>query len=203
MKTLLIGGSGKLGTELQKYIKCDAPSSKKLDITKQFTWSKDYELIINASGYTDVAGAEKDPDRCYDINFFGVSNLANYFNGIPMVHISTEYIYNPQNVYSWSKVASEGALKHPYLCIRTLFKPRPYNHDRAWVDQWTTGDYVDVIVPMILTKIANWDKKSSIVTNVGTGRKTIYDLAKMSKPDVKKAYLSKTDLPVKLPLDYL
>lgn len=204
-KVLLTGGSGRLGQELQKYMDCDAPSSKELDITDVVSvrgWKNDYDLVIHSAGYTDVAKAEKKPDECYEVNFWGTFNMAWTFAGTPFVYISTEYVKNPVNVYSWSKRAGENVLRNPFMIVRTLFKPRPYPYKDAWADQWTTGDYVDVIAPMIATKILEWDKKHVWKVSVGSGRKTIYDLARMSNPDVeeKKLYMSK--LGVQLPEDY-
>ena len=68
---LLTGGSGLLGTELQKYLDCDIPTKEELDITKEIRWPTNYSLIVHCAAYTDVVKAEKEPDKCYDVNFFG------------------------------------------------------------------------------------------------------------------------------------
>lgn len=208
-RILLTGGSGRLGKELQKYLRCDHPSHQEMDVTdlesivKWQTNHKEYDIVIHCAGYTNVAKAEKEPDECYRVNFWGTYNMANAFSGTPFVYISTEYVYNPVNVYSWSKKAGEGVLRSPYMIIRTLFKPRPYPYKRAWNDQWTRGDYVDVIAPMIMTKIWEWNKTNNWTVNIGTGRKTIYDLARMSNPDVDDEPLYMAKLEVELPKDYL
>jgi len=202
-RILLTGGSGRLGTELRKLIECDAPSHRKLDVTKKIFWPRDYALIIHCVGFTSVARAETEKTKCFNTNVIGTYNMALHFTGIPFVHISTEYVYNPVNFYSRTKVMSEKMLRNPSLCIRTLFKPRPYPFNRAWTDQYTRGDYVDVIAPMIVGEILRWDKKCSRTVDVGTGRKSIYELAKQSRPRVKKAKLAETKLPVILPMDYI
>jgi len=68
------------------------------------------------------------------------------------------------------------------------------------VDQFTTGDYVDVIAPLVAKEIENWDKKSKTIY-VGTGRKTIFDLAKQTRDVTPNSVDDITD--VKLPKDYL
>lgn len=87
-----------------------------------------------------------------------------------------------------------------YLIIRTLFKPNPWPFKYAFADQMTQGDYVDVIAPLIAKEIKKWDLKSKVIY-VGTGRKSMFDLAKRTKKDVKPN--SVNDLPFKRPKDYL
>ena len=64
---LLIGGSGKLGSEIakSKYFKnIDAPTKKFLNLKnkKQIKryLSRDINLVINCSGYTEIRKCEKD-----------------------------------------------------------------------------------------------------------------------------------------------
>ncbi len=56
MKILLIGGSGRLGTELKKYLDCDAPSHDAVDITDNglFFTSDFYDIVIHAAAYIDL-----------------------------------------------------------------------------------------------------------------------------------------------------
>ncbi len=106
------------------------------------------------------------------------------------------------NFYSLTKsLAEQLVVSHtaPYLIIRTLFKPYPYPFEYAFTDQWTNGDTVNVIAPLIEKTILEWDKESKIIY-VGTGRKTMFELAKKSKPDVKPNTIS--DMKVRIPNDY-
>ena len=201
---LLTGGSGLLGQELQKHIKCDAPSHEKLDITRPFEFTyKKYDLIIHAAAYTDVNRAETETEKLFEINLGGTLNLLYEYGLIPFVYISSEYARNPVNMYSASKFAGEIAVKYlaeQYLIIRKLFKDK-WTLDTAWADQYTQGDYVDVIAPLIVQTIKNWDGLSK-TTYVGTGRKTMYDLAKRTKPDVMAVSIN-TYHGIKRPVDYL
>lgn len=190
---LLTGGSGKLGTELQKHIECLAPSSENYDILEYIEGvnpypAHDIDLIIHSAAYTNTKLAEKEKAKCYDLNVQGTINLLNSFENVPFVFISSEYAFNPVNYYAQTKVAAEAAVRSvdwPTLIIRTLFKPRPYPHEYAYVDQLTRGDYTDVIAKIIVNEIKKWDRKESKVLHVGTERKSMYQLAEMTSPGVK------------------
>lgn len=199
---LLTGGSGLLGRHLRKLMKVDAPSHKRLDITNP-RGRKKYNLIIHAAAYTKVAQAEIDRDECFRVNVFGTHQLLHKYD-IPFVYISSEYAKNPVNYYSFTKYLAEQFVKmhsNRYLIIRTLFKPNPFPWPMAYGDQYTRGDYVDVIAPLIAKAIRKWDKKTSKLIYVGTGRKTIYDLAKRTNPNVRKGSIKEMKS-VKLPSDY-
>ena len=90
--------------------------------------------------------------------------------------------------------------KRNYLIIRTLFKPNPWPWEYAFTDQMTQGDYVDVIAPLIAKEILQWDGTSKSVF-VGTGRKSMFDLAKRTRPDVKPNSIK--DLALERPNDYV
>lgn len=202
MKTLLLGGSGLLGTELQKYLRCDAPDSRAVNITDpELKFTKNfYDVVIHAAAYTDVVSAEVERERCFDTNVFGTYNLCRKLSVTKFVYISSEYAYDPQNFYSWTKKwAEEIVLLHPNsLIIRTSFVPRPFPHKYAFFDQYTQGDYVDVIAPMIAKEVMKGIKG---IIYLGTGRKTIFDLARRTKPNIKG--ISVDDIKeVKLPKDY-
>jgi len=205
----MFGGSGTLGTELQKYLDCDAPDHFDIDITDNqlFIYTprfySGYDLIIHLAAYIDVMKAEKEREKCFKVNVEGTINLLKAFSGIPFVYMSTEDAFNPVNFYSETKLAGEIAVKalsKNYLIIRTLFKAVPYPYDQAFIDRWTCGDEVTIIAPLIAKAIKKWDKKSKLIY-VGTGRKTFYDFAVKSKPNVKKCSI-KDIKGVKLHSDY-
>ena len=187
---LLTGGSGQLGYELQKYLKMygitdvRAPSHQELDVRYPME-KRNYSMVIHAAAYTDVKGAEKLQSVCWDTNVNGTRNLVEVYQDIPFVFISTEYAKNPMNHYAKSKRAAEDIVAtHPqHLIVRTSFKPRPFPFAKAFVDQFTGGDYVDNIAWRIVQLIEKWDRKSKMVY-VHTGRKSIYDLAVQTRPDV-------------------
>lgn len=189
---LLTGGSGLLGTELRKLIDCVAPSHEQLDITKPCHVSCPCDLIVHCAAYTDVAKAESEKQLCYDTNVLGTRNLASL--GIPMLYISTEYVFdgekggyceedypNPRNFYAFTKLLGElESRRTRSVVLRCLFKPRPFEHPAACVDQYTSGDYVDVIAKEIALAISHFDELPEKI-HVGSGRKSTFDLASASR----------------------
>lgn len=200
-KILLTGGSGLLGQELIKYLNCDTPSHKELDVTKEMKPRDDYDIVIHAAAYTDVPKAEIEKEECFKVNVLGTLNMVKAFPKAKFIHISTEYVKNPVNFYSWTKVwAEEMVLMHhnSSLIIRTSFKPNPFPWQFAFIDQYTTADYVDIIAPKIAAAVLS---NLFGVKAIGTGRKTIFELARRTKPDIKG--ISVDDIKdVKLPKDY-
>lgn len=198
----MTGGSGLLGKEITKYLKAFTPSHKEMDITKyeDLEKYKDFKIVIHSAAYTDVAKAEIEKEKCFETNVIGTLRMCNSFQNSYFIHISTEYVNNPVNFYSYTKLWAEWQVKkHPrHLIIRTLFKPKPFPYKYAFFDQYTEGDYVDIIAPMI---VANILAGKTGVVNIGTGRKTMYSLAKQTVPDIKGISVDEVK-EVKLPKDY-
>jgi len=199
----MTGGSGLLGRNLK--IEADRPSHEELDICN-LKIDKGYDLIVHSAAYTNTTKAEIDRLKCFDVNVTGTLNLLEAFKDTPFVYISSEYAYNPVNFYSLTKSLAEQLVKEHknYLIIRTLFKPYPYPYERAFVDQWTNGDTVDKIAPLIDKEIEEWDGKGKRAIYIGTGRKTLFELAKVSKPDVLPITIKEWSeiTKIKYPYDY-
>lgn len=209
MRTLITGGSGLLGKYLK--IKGDRPTHKELDITKSIEVLYDpisghgdnYDMVIHCAAYTKVQDAETKRNECFDVNVKGTLNLLEAYPNASFVYISTEYANKPKNFYSLTKQMAEKLVEthSNYLIIRTLFKATPWPFEKAFKDQWTNGDYVDIIAPMIEKEIEEWGGKGKRFTYVGTGRKTIYDLAVKTKPNVVPNSIK--DMKVPIQEDYL
>ncbi len=211
---LLTGGSGVLGRELQKYLSAYLSTRDTLDLTSlphEWDYPGGVNLIVHCAAYTDVAKAEIEKDLCYQTNVIGTRNLASL--GIPMLYISTEYVFdgekgnyseedypNPQNFYSLTKLLGEyESRKSPRsVVIRCLFKPRPFEHDSGCVDQFTSGDYVDIIAKEIACAVEEFNRLPPTL-HIGTGRKSTFDLAIMTR-DVKPIKIEDIKS-VKLPRD--
>lgn len=106
-KILLLGGSGLIGSrflELNNSFTLLAPSSQELDILdreklKQYFSGKEFDLVLNCTGYTNVDGAEDEKDDTsglvYRLNVEGVAwiaSLCNNFNRY-FIHLSTDYVF--------------------------------------------------------------------------------------------------------------
>lgn len=209
-KILVTGATGRLGKyiipELEVYFDVEAVGIEHWDFTYPIPDGK-YDLILHMGAYTDVKKAEKDQNKCFQTNAFGTFQLVMKYLDTPFVYISTEYAKNPMGVYALTKQLGEEIAKyHPkHLILRTAFKPTPWPFPMAYIDQMTQGDSVDIIAKVIATIVASWDRETSKFLFAGTGRKSWYDVAVKTKPDVipnKVAdYVAETGAPI--PYDYL
>lgn len=132
MKVLVTGASGQLGHALRQSppagISITACSREDLDITDSSAVRNRVEAIepdwiINAAAYTDVEGAESEPEKAFAVNAEGAGNLAKAAQAVKarLIHVSTDYVFdgtqshpyrpedraNPINVYGESKYSGE------------------------------------------------------------------------------------------------
>lgn len=136
MKVLITGANGQLGRELIKRLQGTdflATDSAKMDITDQKKTLQvitEYEpdVVIHGAAYTNVDGAEVNPEAAYKVNAIGTQNVAAACLkcDAKMVYVSTDYVFdgtlgraynefdktNPQSVYGKTKLAGEVLAKH-------------------------------------------------------------------------------------------
>lgn len=209
---LIIGASGNLGSELFKInSKFLNPSKKNLNITKisdikKYLKNKKIDIIINCAAITDTVMCEKNIKEAVMINVIGAANLTmlqDQFD-FKIVHISTDYVFdgkkgsyknldpiNPISNYSKSKAAAELIVRmnRKNLIIRTSFFPLEFRHPAAFVDQYTTKDFVDIIAPMIYKESIS--DKTGII-HIGTEKDSVYNKVKKRYPNIKK--MSRKDI---------
>jgi len=169
-KVLLTGGSGQVGTALQKLewvggVSLLAPTRKDLDLGDRASISRflsDHQIagIINAGAYTAVDAAESDRDLAWHINAVAPRVLAEFAarRNIPLIHISTDYVFSgdkespyqeddpvgPVSVYGMSKEAGESAVRAhctKYLILRT-----------AWVLSATGRNFLTTMLHLAETR---------------------------------------------------
>lgn len=185
-KILITGGTGRLAAELKKHLEGEYVGIEHWDFIYEVP-RKEYDLVLHMGAYTDVAKAEKEKEKCMLANVLGTFNVVETYKDTPIIYISTEWAHKPLGTYALSKQLGEEIVKtHPrHLILRTLFKPNPWPFEYAYDDQMTQGDYVDVIAKILADTVKTWDKQTCKTDFLGTGRKTIFELAKRTKPDVK------------------
>ncbi|MFA7430295.1 MAG: dTDP-4-dehydrorhamnose reductase [Rhodospirillaceae bacterium] len=102
-------------------------------------------VVINAAAYTAVDKAETDQDAALDVNRDGAAHLAAACAaaGIPMIHLSTDYVFDgrkptpyvetdpvgPLGIYGASKLAGEEAVRAATPChviLRTSWVYGPH-----------------------------------------------------------------------------
>ena len=213
---LLTGGNGRLGTVL-KTLRNDfiCPAQEEMDITdarsiENYCKGKKIDLIVHAAAYTDVDKAEIKRNDCFRVNVMGTMNLKSL--GIPILYISTEYVFdgkkgnykeddrpNPLGYYAKTKYFGEYHMSR-HKTARILFKPRPWPYESAYDNQFTSGDYTEEIAQELSKAIDLYDKLPRII-HIGTGRKSMYELALRTKPDVKPNKLTDKKRPLDTSLD--
>lgn len=210
MKILLTGGGGRLGTELRALLPgIVAPTSAEMNITDaaqvlDVARREQPDLIVHAAAYTNVGGAERDRQACWNANVIGTRTMAAAANAVnaKLIHISTDYVFSGDtggyreddtpgpvvNYYSLTKLVAEEAARaaRDHLIIRTSFRPREFAYPVAFSDVYTGQDYVDVLAPQIAQAITHVREIAHDLLHIVTERKSVFELARRRKPDVQE-----------------
>lgn len=136
MRVLLTGGTGQLGTEIQRL----APDSweivapgratlelSKADAVRAYAERTQPTHIVHAGAWTAVDAAEAQPDVAHAVNAESTAALAAYAHvtGARMLYVSTDFVFGPghfapippdaapapQSVYGATKLAGERAMQ--------------------------------------------------------------------------------------------
>jgi dTDP-4-dehydrorhamnose reductase len=204
MKVIVLG-KGKLGSEIVKQTGWDylCRAEHEITIDNFDEWKNrmgEYDVVVNCIANTDTYSEDK--EKHWKANYELVTFLAEYCddNGKKLVHISTDYLYQnsvddakeedePLFEHTWymfTKLLADEYLKEHaknYLICRLSHKPYPFPYDSAWVDVITNADYTPVISGLVIELIKNGAEG---LYNVGTERKTIYELAQRTNKNVNK-----------------
>ena len=192
MQILLFGKTGQVATELQRcnYEGLDIKTigRDKADLSSPASCSKiilenSADIIINAAAYTSVDKAETDEDMANIINGEAPSMMAQAAakNGIPLIHISSDYVFDghgkvpwkpdnkakPLNAYGRSKLKGEEGIRASgatYIILRT-----------SWVFSAVGNNFVKTMLRM-----ANMQDALKIVDDQIGGPTAAADIAKTS-----------------------
>jgi len=154
-RVLVTGGGGQLGREFALLLGADAAAlgRDQLDVADERSVESAFaahrpELVLHCAAWTDVDGAESDPDGAWRANEYGSRHVARAARacGAALVGFSTDYVFggddpegydehspvSPHSIYGASKLAGERALlaEHPDAhVVRTawVFSPRGHN----------------------------------------------------------------------------
>lgn len=162
MRILITGGTGQVGSELKRVpwpaaVETVFPGRAELDLgdpeaIAHYVAGGDFAAVINPAAYTAVDRAEDDGVAAFRINALAPAALAEATRraGIPLVHVSTDYVFNglragawreddpvrPLGVYGASKEAGEQAVRtgnprHVILRTAWVFSPHGNNFVRT------------------------------------------------------------------------
>lgn len=148
MSWLVVGGNGQLGRALSvvlsaRGIDFRSWGSEDLDITSALKCNESIvglapSVIINTAAWTDVDGAEANPEGAHAVNAIGPLNLAIAAKSVGAVfaHVSTDYVFSgisdrpwreedlrsPVSVYGMTKAAGEVAVLSEYAERTYIFR---------------------------------------------------------------------------------
>jgi len=172
MKIVLLGKNGQLGWEFQHILHnfgeiislghADLDVSNTLAVQNTLSELKP-NIIINASAYTEVDLAEREPKQAMKVNAIApacMAETARKFKSV-FIHFSTDYVFNgknntpysessstnPLNMYGKSKLAGEKNIIQAggaYLILRT-----------SWVYSLRGNSFVN--------KVLGWARKNEIL----------------------------------------
>jgi dTDP-4-dehydrorhamnose reductase len=118
-----------------------------------------FDLVLHAAAWTDVDGAEADPQGATAVNVGGTANAASL--GAPLVTFSTDYVFDgrkdqpyvesdgpgPLSAYGRSKLLAEAAAGEGAWIVRSswLFGPTGHNFVRTMLRLGAERDEVSVV----------------------------------------------------------
>jgi len=141
---LITGAGGQLGRALQ-----EALAGEEVAALAHADWDVTFpppplavpDVVLHAAAWTDVDGAEEDPQGAAVVNVGGTAHVAGL--GAPLVYFSTDYVFdggkgepylesdppNPQSAYARSKLHGEAAAGERAWIVRSsgLFAPAGTN----------------------------------------------------------------------------
>lgn len=171
-RILLLGKHGQLGWELRRTLAPLGPLTaidrEEVDLSqpeqlRQVLADLRPQVIVNASAYTDVDGAESRPQLAMSVNRDTPAILAEESRRlhIPLIHYSTDFVFdgalgraytetdapNPLNTYGQSKLAGERAIQETG-CTHLVFRT-------SWVYSLRGNGFV--------SKVLRWAREQEIL----------------------------------------
>ena len=209
MNILITGGTGSLGKELKTvYPNCFSPTRSELDITSKESISIFFKLnhvdiIIHTAAITSVRLCEENNSLAWNTNIQGTKNLVSAVkesdHKIKFIYLSTACVFDgysgmytedsipyPKNFYSLTKLLGENEITKlsNSLIVRTNFVPKKlWPYQKAFTDRFGTYLFADQVANGIY-EIIN-EKLTGIVHIVGDKKMSVFELAKLTTPNIK------------------
>jgi dTDP-4-dehydrorhamnose reductase len=142
-RILITGAGGQLGTALaEAFPEADALTREEWDVTRPLDQGSRWSLALHAAAWTDVDGAESDPEGAARVNVEGTRNVVAL--GAPVVYYSSDYVFDgrkdgvyvesdepaPLSVYGRTKLEGEQQVREGWV-VRS-----------SWLFGWTRKNFV-------------------------------------------------------------
>ena len=209
MTILLTGGNTPLSRELKKiYDDILIPDSKELDLTnkkniEQFFSIHDFNCIIHNESLMNIRECEENKSKAELINVTSTKILVNLIQQInptiKFIHLSTPCIFDgkegmyvessvpcPTNFYGLTRMSSEIIVQklQNYCIIRTNYVSKEkWPYKKAFVDRFGTYLFTEQVAKGILD--LKEENISGIVHLVGDKKISMYELAKLTTPEIQ------------------
>lgn len=203
MKILITGAKGMLGTDLQKVLENEeviATDYQELDIldseaVMDTVKTLKPDILINTAAMTDVDGCESKEDFARRLNAEGPKNLALACReiDIPMLHISTDYVFKgdkrrplleddeigPETVYGQTKLEGEQIIAEildKFFILRTawLYGVHGPNFVEKMLELAENHDVITVVNDQEGSPTFTIDLANAIYTIIKTDKYGIY-----------------------------
>ena len=210
MKTMIIGHRGQLGRDLAQtfadhdLVLITQETMRVQDRESVFAAleSQQPDLVLNCSAFHRVDDCEEQVQDAFDVNVFGVRNLALAAKniGAVLVHFSTDYVFDgpgrspypekaypcPKCIYGVSKVAGEVMLaslhtKHFIFRSSGLYgyagsREKGTNFVETMIGRARKGAPIRVVDDQVLTPTSTTDLAAAVRRAVEAGRYGLYHL---------------------------
>jgi dTDP-4-dehydrorhamnose reductase len=159
---LITGAGGQLGAALHEvFPEADARTREELDVTKPLQATA-CDLVLHAAAWTDVDGAEADPEGARRVNVEGTRNVAAL--DVPIVYYSTDYVFDgskrepyvesdeprPLSVYGRTKLDGEREVRDGWIVRSSwLFGSTGKNFVRTMLELGRERDEVAVVADQV------------------------------------------------------
>ena len=140
---LVTGAGGQLGHALAEvFPEADARTRDELDVTRPLDVEPPPDVVLHAAAWTDVDGAEADPEGAAAVNVAGTRNVVGL--GAPVLYFSSDYVFDgskrepyvesdetgPRSAYGRSKLLGEQEVREGWI-VRS-----------SWLFGWTGHNFV-------------------------------------------------------------
>ena len=147
-RILVTGAGGQLGAALlEEFPDARGLTREQWDVT--LPPAVEADLVLHAAAWTDVDGAESDPQEAAAVNVGGTQHVAEL--GAPFVYFSTDYVFdgrksepyvesdgpNPLSVYGRTKLHGEAAAGDQAWIARS-----------SWLFGWTGHNFVRTMLAL-------------------------------------------------------
>jgi len=147
-RVVVTGAGGQLGAALlEAFPDARGLTREQWDVT--MPPSVEADLVLHAAAWTDVDGAESEPQEAAAVNVGGTQHVAEL--GVPLVYFSTDYVFdgrkrepyvesdgpNPLSVYGRTKLHGEAAAGEEAWIVRS-----------SWLFGWTGRNFVRTMLDL-------------------------------------------------------